>query len=95
MKPGSAKPGDTVRFTGDFLRNTGQIVGSAGLDRWVVRECHCALCGNDGRFICTNEPHHCQEDPTGYEDLAPEDRPKWKHLAAGNVEKCAPVRSRR
>ena len=68
------KIGDKVKLTGKFLKNTGQRTGSAGLDEWIVM----GFWGDDDCFALVNEPHACQSDPTGYEDLAPEDRPKWR-----------------
>lgn len=88
MKPGKAVPGMKVRLTGAFLRSTGQIAGGEGQKRWIVIECSCRMCGRDGQFCAVNEPHICQTDPRGYEDLPPEQRPKWRHFNVANLEKC-------
>ncbi len=77
--------GTKVRLTGIFLKNTGQIAGGEGQSKWLIVACSCSLC-KQGDFVAVNEPHLCQKDPRGYEDLAPEDRPKWRHFAAGNLE---------
>ncbi len=77
--------GSKVRLTGIFLRNTGQIAGGEGQSRWLTVECPCRLC-EKGDFVAVNEPHLCQEDPRGFEDIAPEDRPKWRHINAANLE---------
>lgn len=66
-------PGDTVRMTGEFLRNTGQVAGGEGQSRWTVVPCDCGLC-KTGRFIATNEPSFDQPD-----------RPR--HINTGNLEK--------
>ena len=52
--------GDRVKLTGEFLRNTGQYVGSEGLSEWVITECHCDLC-DTGRFVATNQNAHTFE----------------------------------
>lgn len=81
-----AKPklqiGDRVKLTGKFLKNTGQRTGSAGLDTWTI-----VGFWGDGDYAFVSEPHACQSDPTGYEDLAPEDRPKWRSIAVANLYK--------
>lgn len=66
-------PGTKVRFTGKYLRNTGQQVGSEGLSRWIVEECNCDLC-NLGRHIATNEKNF---DDDGQ-----------RHMAFFNMERC-------
>lgn len=71
------KIGDRVRLTGEFLRNTGQVVGSAGLDRWVVTAI-------DRDWAITNEKleggwftaEELKEDPS----LA------YRRIALGNLE---------
>ena len=72
--PRTFKPGQRVRLTGDFLRNTGQQVGGEGFSRWIVQLCPCRLC-KDGRYVATNERSY--DNP---------DRPR--HIAAGNLERC-------
>lgn len=82
-------PGTRVRLTGIFLRNTGQIAGGEGQSRWNIVECHCGLCtvrGDGFAFVAVDEPHEAQSDPKGYEDLLPEDRPKWRHINVANLE---------
>lgn len=89
----SAAPGDRVRLTGYFLAATGQRVGSEGSKVWTVLACECGLCGG-GRHCAVNEPHLCQEDPTGYEDIPTEQRPKWRHVALANLQRIgAPPRA--
>lgn len=66
-------PGQRVRLTGDFLRNTGQIAGGEGQKRWTVQLCHCRLC--DGPFIAVNE-------------LSPSDPSRARHINYRNLEKC-------
>ena len=48
------RAGTHVRFTGRYLRNTGQVVGVEGLGRWIVVACECGLC-NTGEFVALNE----------------------------------------
>lgn len=67
-------PGDRVRLTGDFLRNTGQQAGGEGLSRWIVQLCKCPLC-KTGQYVATNERSH--DDP---------EHPR--HINAGNLERC-------
>jgi len=56
------QPGDKVKLTGKFLRNTGQMTGGEGLSRWIVQACSCGLC-KDGRFVAVNEPAGDGEGP--------------------------------
>ncbi len=82
-------PGTKVRLTGMFLRNTGQIAGGEGQNVCTIVACACRLCqpkDNRAAFVAVDEPHEAQTDPRGYEDLAPEDRPKWRHINAANLE---------
>lgn len=78
-------PGTRVRLTGTFLKNTGQQVGGEGQSVWTIQECSCQLC-RTGAFVATNEPHACQEDPRGYEDIPPEERPRWRHINTCNLQ---------
>lgn len=71
--------GDRVKLTGKFLKSTGQRTGRAGLDTWTI----VGFWGDGNRFALVNEPI----DPTGYEDLAPADRPKWRSIAVANLYK--------
>ena len=79
--------GCRVRLTGDFLRNTGQVCGGEGQSKWNVVECDCGLC-ETGDYVAVNQPHICQSDPTGYEDLPVEKRPKYRHINIHNLETC-------
>ena len=72
--------GTKVRLTGAFLRSTGQVAGGEGERRWTVMPCDCVLC-RDG-FVAIDEP----ADQSYYEDLPPEQRPRWRHVALGNLE---------
>ena len=85
-KPKRFNVGDRVRLTGEFLRNTGQFTGAPGTSRWLIVDCKCDACVH-GDFVAVNEPHMCQSDPTGYEDILVEERPKWKHIHPANLEK--------
>jgi hypothetical protein len=83
--------GARVRLTGVFLRNTGQQLGGEGESRWLVVACPCRGCDdwsgpNAHPLVALDEPHEAQRDPRGYEDLAPWERPRWRHVAACNLE---------
>jgi len=85
--------GTKVRLTGKFLRNTGQIAGGEGGARWLTVESAEYKPGDpaqDSRggyhLIAVNEPHSCQTDPSGYEDIPPDQRPKWRRINAANLE---------
>ena len=57
--------GDRFKLTGRFLRSTGQMTGSAGLDTWDRTECLCGMCAS-GRFVASNERMSCDTcDSTG------------------------------
>jgi len=77
--------GTKVQLTGIFLKNTGQQAGGEGSKKWLLVECPCAAC-KSGEFVAVNEPHLCQSDPCGYEDIPPEKRPKWRHFHAANLQ---------
>lgn len=85
--------GTKVRLTGKFLRNTGQTRGGEGTSTWVTVESPEYKPGDPAQhkhggfhLIAVNEPHECQRDPSGYEDVAPEERPKWRRINAANLE---------
>lgn len=80
--------GTKVRLTGIFLKNTGQHVGPAGLSTWLTVEDPRHKPGDSaiGVLIPVNEPHSCQEDPRGYEDIPVDERPKWRRINAANLE---------
>lgn len=80
--------GTKVRLTGKFLRNTGQFTGSEGTSTWLTVESTEHKPGDSAKdaIISVNEPHLCQTDPRGYEDFAPEERPKWRRINAANLE---------
>jgi hypothetical protein len=72
--------GARVQLTGQFLRNTGQMLGGEGLSVWTVVACSCSLCAT-GRFVATNEPSY--DEP---------ERPR--HFAAGNLKRLGELTSR-
>lgn len=82
-------PGDKVRLTGKYLRNTGQYKGSEGMARWIVQACKaatpCRMCAG-GVYILTNEP----ADTAGLtaEDLVQAPCARWRRINAANLEKC-------
>ncbi len=62
--------GTRIKFTGKFLKNTGQQLGGEGQSIWTVVECDCGLC-KTGDFVATNEKNY---DDSGQ-----------RHIAKGNV----------
>ena len=89
MKSKSFAVGSKVKLTGKFLRSTGQQLGSAGMDRWIVQECQCVLCkfdhrGRIGSFVCTNEPSF----PGLYtaEEIAAQPSLGFRHIAVANLQ---------
>lgn len=50
-------PGSKVRFTGVFLKNTGQIAGGEGGKIFTVRACQCSLC-KTGRYLSVLDPEY-------------------------------------
>lgn len=63
-------PGSKVRFTGEFLKNTGQQAGGEGGKVFTVKPCPgCNLCSS-GRFLSVLDPEY------------PGDT---RHVAVGNI----------
>ena len=85
-------PGDLVRLTGAFLRNTGQIAGDEGHKRWTI-QAHpgCRLCA-DG-FVLTDELRGSLEDFTA-EEYAADPLLRYRHVNAANLERVK-ARARR
>lgn len=82
----SFKPGDRVKFTGTFLRSTGQIVGGEGNKVWTVRDCSCSSC-KSGSLVCTDESYdeaHLKRFYTA-EEIATLPHLRWRHIASGNL----------
>jgi hypothetical protein len=72
------KPGDKVRLTGKFLRNTGQYTGPDAHGKWTVVEHQgCEMCAS-GDFVAVNEKRepYPDEDPN---------IPRWRHINTGNL----------
>lgn len=81
--------GDTVRLTGAFLRNTGQIAGGEGTKRWTVRALE-----NGERWAVTDEMHSPTFMLNHYPDI-PVDSPdheslRYRRIAICNLEKVKP-----
>jgi hypothetical protein len=72
------QPGDKVRLTGKFLRNTGQIAGGEGQSKWTVVPCGCGLC-RGGDFVAVN-----QSTTQDFDD----GKEHFRHINAGNLVKC-------
>jgi hypothetical protein len=72
--------GDKVRYTGKFLRNTGQYTGSAGLDRWIITGFT-----NGDQWAITNEP----ADTSIYsaDELETDPTLAYRRIAVGNLER--------
>lgn len=83
-------PGTTVAYTGKFLRSTGQVVGSAGLDKFVVQECHCSHCVAKARVAVNQLATWTDPQEPGYDadyarDLKAEVGNTWLHINAENL----------
>ena len=87
--------GTKVRFTGYFLRATGQIAGGEGQKVWTVlapgecgfgSECLCVPNKGDGEmaWLAVNE----EKDPAGYEDVKSTrpDGKLFRHIALCNLQ---------
>ncbi|MBX3218897.1 MAG: hypothetical protein KF795_00175 [Labilithrix sp.] len=74
-------PGTRVRFTGYFLAATGQHRGGEGGKRFTVVACSCGC--ETGDVVAVDEP---LDTSSGYDDIPPERRPRWRHIALGNLE---------
>lgn len=78
-------PGTTVAYTGMFLRSAGLITGSAGMDKFVVQECHCSRC-EAKTTVAVNQPALCTDpNEPGYEadfalELKAEVGNTWRHI---------------
>lgn len=70
MKQSKFSVGDRVKFTGKFLRNTGQYTGSDAFGEWMVVECDCELCKHD--CVAVNEPSIYDLD-------------RWRHISVCNL----------
>lgn len=70
-------PGDRVRGTGEFLRNTGQVVGGEGQSRWTVQACCCGLC-ESGRFVAVDETSYFEGEAEG----------ALRHINSANLERA-------
>ena len=83
-------PGTTVAYTGKFLRNTGMLTGSAGLDKFIVQECHCRHCVTKtrvaiNRHITWADPTEPNYDPDYARDLKAEVGNTWAHIATASL----------
>lgn len=83
-------PGTTVAYTGKFLRNTGMVTGSAGLDRFVVQECHCSHCVAKTRVAVNQLAASTDPQTPGYDaeyarDLKAEVGNTWRHINVENL----------
>lgn len=84
-------PGDKVKLTGVYLRNTGQIAGGEGRKTWRVVACTCDLCARGG-FAAVDEP---PLDYGQWDDLPEAERPKHRHINLGNLQRVgAPPRAK-
>lgn len=87
-------PGTTVKLSGKFLKNTGQHLGHAGLDRWVVQECPCSGCKN-GQLVATNEEKSADAlSMFTKEELRDMPYLKMRHIARANLVIFGTISSR-
>ena len=68
--------GDKLKFTGRFLKNTGQIVGGEGHTVFTVVEHDCRMC-KSGLFVAVDQAS-TQEDENG-NSIGP------RHILASNL----------
>ena len=92
-------PGTTVAYTGKFLRSTGQVVGSAGMDRFIVQECHCRRCTDKIRVAVNQpasgtDPHEPGYDAEYARELQAEVGNTLRHINTENLYVVGQVDSR-
>lgn len=78
--------GDIVKYTGVFLKNTGQGVGLAGGQMFEVVPCDCGPCA-DGRWVNVRDRsagRHCLSSTHAIEVPARADAPTH-HIAVANL----------
>lgn len=82
------EPGTIIRLTSAFLRSTGQSRrDDEGKWHWKVMACSCIGCtGPDPRLVCTDQEHDPEYRARMWGDLPEDRRPRYRHLAIGNVE---------
>lgn len=76
-----------VRLRAEFLRSTGQYTGEEPFKRWTIQACACGLCSRE-QIVAVDDPHICQIDPRGYEDIPEDKRPVFRHVNVANLEPC-------
>lgn len=77
--------GDKVRFKGSYLRDTGQVTGGEGHKRFIVNACACQMC-KAGEWVATHDPIAGAFFTP--EEIAAEPHLAFRHINAGNLEKC-------
>lgn len=92
-KPKHFEPGDRVRLTGVFLKNTGQRAGGEEQSRWTVRACDCGLCAS-GRYSAVDQQYSPLSVSWTPEELAADPRLQWRHILNANLEQVGkPIRA--
>jgi hypothetical protein len=79
-------PGTKVAYTGKFLRSAGLYTGSAGLDQFIVQECHCPHCKGKtrvavNRLALWTDPNEPDYDSEYARDLKEEVGNNWAHIS--------------
>lgn len=64
------QPGDRLKLTGDFLRNTGQLAGGEGQTVFTVVPCGCVLCQGQGTYVAVDQPSQFADDDSPRHVLA-------------------------
>jgi len=77
--------GSKIKLTEKFLRSTGQLTGSAGMDCWIVQSCLCKQCIK-GDWVCTNE--RALTDMYTAAELEAEPYLAFRHIALVNLHAC-------
>lgn len=70
--------GDTIKYTGAFLKSSGLTRGLAPLMRFKVRACDCALC-QGGSYVAVNS------QTVFFDPAADPDSARWLHIHKDNV----------
>lgn len=86
------KPGDKVKLTGKFLRNTGQFAGGEGQSVWTVRGCDCAECAKTKRItgmdLVVTDQEKTEADLKAYytaEELEKQPCLRYRRINAANL----------
>lgn len=78
-------PGTLCRFSGEYLRNTGQITGGEGPLRFYILSCSCGLC-RAGHHVAVNIPsEYAQSGGYTPEEITAQPSLIWRHVAKASI----------